>query len=309
MSNATREAEEQELNEMERQLTQAAEADKAKAAQVDVAPSPEPEPTPTPEAPPVEEPPVTPTPSEAEKPKDDPLKWAEKKGFKSPEDMARALLQKEQEFHASRQKAEREAAAPPPPPAWQPRPDMGYLSPPPPFYPPQPPQRNDAFRQVAAMYPQLAPEDVERIMPLMVDVAQSTAAQVRREFGQQFSHIQRQTERNNELMQLMQDPAFKDPRVQQEIHAVLDTDPSLFQRPGAYGAAFEKALSNMQRKQLQQGVTQELPSGQRPPVTAGGGNGSANTMPRKITEAEFNSWTPAQMEAYLNSNGRVIPKK
>lgn len=317
MSNETARLEaEKELKEMEEQLTQAKEEqDKAKAVE-DSQPSPEPIVEPSTEAKPLDETPVTPQQSEAvsqttEQPKDDAMEWAKRKGYKSPEDMARELLKKDQDYHRSKQN---QAAAPQPPvqPAWQPTPEMGFGYQPQPQYQ-QPPQPRLSPRDVAQYYPQLSPDDVERVMPLVIDAAEAISnrkmAAFEQRYGQQFGQIQRTTERNNELMTLMQDPAFRDERVQREIHAVLDAEPSLFNRPGAYSAAYEKALANMTRKQLQQGVATETPTGQKPPVTAGGGNGSANTGPLKVTEKEFESWTIKQQEAFINSNGRTVPKK
>lgn len=307
MSNETDRLEaEQELKDMEKQLVQEKEdQEKAKAAQ-EIEPSPEPVIESSPEANPIQEASVTPQPSEAEKPKEEPaMEWARKKGYKSPEDMARELLKKDQDYHQSKQKeaaAQQQAN-----PAWQPAPQMGYQQP---NYAPQP---RISPRDFAPYYPQLAPEDVERVMPLVIDAAEAIStrkvAVLQQQWGQQFGAIQRTTDRNNELMTLMQDPAFRDERVQKEIHAVLDSDPSIFQRTGAYTSAYEKALANMTRKQLQQGIATETPAGQKPPFTAGGGNGSAFTAPRQITEREFDSWEPKQQEAFLNSNGRTVPKK
>lgn len=299
--------EEQELEAMKEQLEQLAEAEKAKAEQV--APSPEPAVSPAAEAPKPEESSVAKP--EPEKPKgkdEDPLKWAEKKGFKSPEDMARALLQKEQEFHASRQKADPPAPQAPTPPAWQPRPEM-Y-----PQYPtqypayPQPQYRPDMVRQVAAMYPQLAPEDTEKILPVIFDVARVVSKQERDAYDKELAEIRRNTDRNNELMQLMQDPAFRDERVQREIHAIADSNPAIFQMgKGAYTHLFREALGSLARKQLQQGVSPE--ESPKPPVTAGGGNGSAFTVPQPVTEREFDSWSVDDQKAYINSKGRILPKK
>ena len=317
MSNeAAVEEAQRELDEMEQQLTQAAEAEKEKAEQPekietlqalppDPIPSHAPEPTTQPEAT------VTQQPSDAEKPKDDPMEWARKKGFKSPEDMARALLQKEQEFHQSRQKQNGQQQQPPAPPmpTWQPAPDMGYGNayppPPMPFY--QPPVD---VRRLASSY-EMLPEDFDKVARVAADLTRAAIEQERTRWNSEMSSIRRTTERNNEVMTLMQDPAFRDERVQREIHAVIDSDPTIFQRPGAYSSAFEKALGNLARKQLQQGVTQETghQNGNTPPVTAGGGNGSANVGPRKVTEREFNSWPVKDQEAFLLSNGRTVPKK
>lgn len=314
MSNETMEEQKQELKELEAEIEQVAAEEKAKAAQVEPEPSPEPVASPEPEPTPEPEAVVTPQQSEApqvtEKPKDDPMEWARKKGFKSPEDMARALLQKEQEFHDSRQKAKAEAQQlpPMPPQNWNPAPQMGYPAMPNmPFYQPQPAINP---RQVAALYPSLAPEDVERVMPLIVDAAEAISNRKMAAFEQRFGAIQRTTERNSELMTLMQDPAFRNEAVQREIHSVLEADPSIYQRersPNTY--AFEKALSNLARKQLQQGVATDTPTGSKPPVTAGGGNGSAFTVPVKITEKDFDRWTLKEQEAFINSNGKIVPKK
>jgi hypothetical protein len=315
MSSETYEAQEKELKEMEQQIEQVAEAEKAKAAQ-ESAPTPEPlVASPAPEPAKSEEAPVAQVPSTPATVDDDPLEWAEKKGLKSPEDMARALRQKEQEFHKRNQAGHpgyRDVAATPPPPAppaWQPRPDMqGYQPPAWGYQPPVP--RGDAIREIADQY-KLHPDDVRAFMPLVVDAAESIASRRTAGIEREISEVRRTTSRNNELMRLMQDPAFHDPRVNKEIHSVLDSDPTIFQResePHTY--AFKQALENLARKQLQQGAPAGDSAGSsRPPVTAGGGNGSAFTTPRKFTPEEVGRWPLADQEAFINSNGRIFPKK
>ena len=112
-------------------------------------------------------------------------------------------------------------------------------------------------------------------------------------------------------MRLMQDPAFRDERVQAEIHAVLDADPSIFQRernPHVY--AFNQALTNMTRKQLQQGAGNgHTTPTNMPPVTAGGGNGSASSGPVRVSEKDFARWSVKDQEAFITSNGRIVPKR
>lgn len=300
------ETEDKELEEMRQQIEQVAEANKDQAAEPVIEPeTPSPEPVAS-QAPEVAEPtpaPVTPTPSPVET-SDNPMEWAKKKGFKSPEDMARALRQKEQEFHQSRQKAERENA-PPPPPTWQPSPDMGY------GYPPPPPQPREQFADQMARRHNLHPDDVRGLLPLIAEAADAIATNRTRGLERKVFEMDRQSSRNNELMSLMQDPAFSDPRVQKEIHEILESDKSAFQRDGAYTELFKQALENMARKQLQQGgsVSTAPTMGNTPPVTAGGGNGSANTVPQKITEKDFDSWTDVQQKAFINSNGRIVPKR
>jgi hypothetical protein len=308
MSNETidKEADVELENEMEQLLAKEAEEKQSKAVAPVIepeAPSPETLPSPAPQAVDVQPEPVTTNESKPEKVQDDPMEWAKKKGFKTPEDMARALLQKEQEFHQSRQT---KAEPPPPQQNWNPTP-QGFGYQPQPNYGYQP--QGTPGQQLAAYYPQLAPEDIDRVMPLIRDAARSIALQENSGLAREVNEMKRATSRNNELMTLMQDPAFRNEGVQREIHAVLESDPSIYQRertPNTY--AFEKALSNLARKQLQQGVTPEN-SNPKPPVTAGGGNGSANTAPQQLTEQIFNSWTFEQQEAYILSNGRKIPKR
>jgi hypothetical protein len=300
------EVEDKELAEMEQQIM-AAEAEKAKAAEaLQPAPHPEPEPLPEPES--VPEPaPVTPnqsTPEVAPPAEDNPMEWANKKGFKTPEDMARALRKRDQEFHDSRQKT----GQAPPPPQWQPQPDMGYPQQPAYGYPTAPP-RGDVHRDIAAMYPQLNPDDVRNILPLVVDAAEAISNRKVAVLQRQYEEDRRESMRDRELMRLMQDPAFTDTRVQQEIHEILDKDQTILQREGAYTILFKQAMENMARKTLQQGAIPETRTKGMPPVTAGGGNGSARTAPRQITEAMFESWSDKEQEAYMKSGGSIVPKR
>lgn len=325
MSNETAEAEDQELKEMEQkieaEIAQKAEAESAKAEQ-EIAPTPEPEvspatPEPTPDAAPTPEVPVTPNQSKAEKPQDDPLTWAKQKGLDTPESLARALRQKEIEFHKRNQAGHpgyqdlNGTQAPPPPPQnWQPRPDMGNGYPPP-YYPPQY-GRTDPTIEVGRFYG-LEPEDVRRLAPFIMDAARNVASQERAALEKELNEVRQSTQRNNELLSLTQDPAFRDVRVQKEIHAILDADPSMFQREATpYASAFQKALANLARQQLQHGVVPETEA-PKPPVTAGGGNGSAFTAPVKFNDPAFlrmfETWTVEQQEAFIDSGGKRFPKR
>jgi hypothetical protein len=153
------------------------------------------------------------------------------------------------------------------------------------------------------------PDDIERLMPLVVKVSKAVSASQNAQLQNEMSELRRQAARSSEFQQLMQDPAFVDPRVQAEMSQVLK-DGSIYQRSGTpHVLAFNIALANLARKQLQQGTTPEPTSHNRPPTTAGGGNGSANTSPIKITDAIIASWTPKEQDAYFYSNGRVIPKR
>lgn len=300
MSSGIKEEEDKELDDLKDQIEQLAE-EQPKAEET---PSPEPVKETVVSETEVETPATEPEPAKADV-QDNPMEWAKKKGYKNPEDMARALLQKERAFHESQQKAKE---VQPPTPQWQPAPQIQQF--PPQYLPPY--QPNPGIRQIAANYPQIPVEDFERLFPVIVDAAEAISSRKVQAIENKYAFVERQTERNSELMALMQDPAFRDERVQKEIHTILDSDPSIFQRektPLVY--AFKEAIFNLGRKGLQQGANNgiETVKGNIPPVTAGGGNGSANITPRKFTERDIEKWTHEEIKAYMNSNGKVIPKK
>jgi hypothetical protein len=317
MSDETQVAEDKELEQMEQQLMEAeANGQKATMDLENSKPvsSPEPaesSPAPEPVQQPVEEVSVTPNPS-TEKTEDDPVKWGEAKGIKTLEDAMRALKQKEQEFHKRNQAGHpgyqdlSNGNGTPPPPTYQPRPEVnqgyGYQMPPPNYYQPQP----DMTRQVAQMYG-FDPEDVRRMMPFVVDTAKMIVSQERQQWEQKFGAIERNQQRSNELLQLAQDPDFRNPMVQKEIHTILDTNPTMFNGKTPYADAFNQALSNLARKQLQQGVIPETKS-PKPPTTAGGGNGSA-TYSTQMTPEKFEAMSVEKQEAFLASQGAIPPKR
>lgn len=316
MSNvSTEELEQMSDEELEKQALAEAEAKRDKAVPEEPEPSPEPaeDVSTAPDPKPEPEPDITPRPEpepatgEQQEKDKDPMEWARSKGFKGPEDMARALLQKEQEFHKSRQTRN----DPPPPPAWNPPPQPPAWGSPPaqPAYG-QPPAHQIGPRELAEKY-KMDPEDFERIAPLSADMARAAVSEMRAQFDRRFGEVERSTARQSELMTLMQDPAFRNEAVQREIHAVLDADPTIYQRERSpHVAAFNQAMINMARKQLHPEITNGNGSQRgKPPVTAGGGNGSTSAMPRAITEKEFSTWSEPQQKAFLDSKGRIVPKR
>lgn len=233
--------------------------------------------------------------------KDDPLKWAEKKGFKSAEDMARALLQKEHEYHESRQKGKDE----PPPiqklPNWN---QNVQRSLPQTNWTPSP-QNAEAL---ASRY-EMDPSDFTRVSRLVADMMQSALPREREMVERRLMQIERDGARQKELMGLMQDPAYSDPRVQKEMHEILDADPQLFGRDGWQTHVFTQALGRLARKQLQQESisVNGVSKGENPPVTAGGGTGSTNVGPIKVNEKIFLTWPESQQKAFLETG--KVPKK
>lgn len=325
---------EQDLENEMQQLMEQERAEKAAATATVEEPASEPQPEPTPE--PVQDaqvqtepeapvPPVAPQPAPESKPSaDDPMEWAKNKGLTSPEAMARSLQELEKEFHRRAQAGHpgyrditngNPTPPPPmPPPNWNPAPQVpqgpanGY--PPNYGYPPPPmqPRREDIFRDLAKRHG-MDPEDAERIAPLVLELSDITAQRRTASLERRFQEIAHQTARNSEFQSLMQDPVFSDPRVQMEMREVLN-DGSLFQRSRSpYAEAFQFALGNLARKQLQQGSNPEPRPTNTPPVTAGGGNGSSNTAPTRVTEAMASKWTDAEFEAFMNSGGKVLPRK
>ena len=314
MSDAT-EQEDKDLEIMRQQIEAQEAKEKAQAAPV-VEPQPEvTEPVIEAQAQTVEA--VTPTQAQETPGADDPMEWAKKKGLNSPESMARSLQSLEDEFHRRNQAGHPgyrdlngNQAPPPPPPQnnWQPQPvvpQWGY--PPANGYAPPPMTKEELNRQLS-QESGIDPDDINRLMPLIVKVSKAVSASDNARLQSEMLEIRKQAARNSEFVQLSQDPAFADARVQKEMHEVLK-DGSVFQRSGSpYVAAFQIALANLARKQLQ-GSTQEQAHRNLPPTTAHGGNGSANTAPPKITEELVESWTPAQQDAFFKSNGKIIPRK
>lgn len=308
--------------ELDAELQQMMEQEaKTKAATATATPEPEVPATPTPEpqvqAPvePVREPVAPQAPSTNG---DDPLKWADKKGLRTPEEIARAYQQLEQEFGRRNQAGHpgyqdlnngNPAPQPPPPPQnWNPNPQMPAYGPPQGYgYPPPPPNRASVTAEMAKRYGVDA-EDIERLMPMMVDAAEAIASRRTASLEQKLMNVERRTSRTDEVMRLSQDPAFLTDEVQSEIRKVFSSNPVLLQRPGGYEVAYNEAIKSLYRQKLQQG-SPGTTNHNNPPVTAGGGNGSANTAPRKITPEVAATWTDDEFDAYMKSGGKVIPKR
>ena len=156
---------------------------------------------------------------------------------------------------------------------------------------------------------EMDPDDFRRVTRLVADMMGSALPREREAMERRLMQIEREGARQKELMNLMQRPAYSDPRVQKEMHEILDTNPQLFRRDGWQTVVYNQAMVNLAEKQLQQGSNpgNGVGKGERPPVTAGGGTGSANTVPAKITEKVFLSWTEPQQKAFLETG--KVPRK
>lgn len=322
MSNATDEdIESMSDEELEKKALAEAGEKQSKAEPEETEPEPETvQDSPQADAADTKEPPVTP--SQNSEPVDDrqqgddkdPMERARRKGLDTPEALARSLAALEDEFHRRNQAGHpgyrdvqngNPAPQPNTPPNWTPKPTAmppGY------GYPQTQPAPD--IRKLAQQF-DMDPEDFDRIARLNGALTRAAIAQERERWETEMSDIKRQAARSSEFNRLMQDPDFSDPRVQKEMREVLK-DGSLFQRgEGAYITAFHMALTNLARKTLQQESTTRGNANTegKPPVTAGGGNGSANTGPHRITEKEFLGWTEEQQKAFLASNGAKVPRR
>lgn len=231
----------------------------------------------------------------------DPIDWARKKGLKSEADIARSLRAMEDEFHKRNQNGRQGWPAPgapqpvPPAPNYPSQPPMATprYSPPPASY--QPPQYQNpvvAKQQLAQRY-NLAPEDLDRVLPLVADVTEARIAQRDQQWAEKLSTIEKENARNSEFRELMADPVFKDPQVQMEVHRVFEENPTVFESESApYKWAYNQALGRIARRNLQ-GATGSTENPNAPltpptrPPSIGTGSGSGIPEPGTLTPQAF----------------------
>lgn len=188
--------------------------------------------------------------------------WASKKGIKDADTAFRSLREMEQRL--SRANAElkaREDQNVPrgtiQQPFYQPQPQ--WTPPPPAYYPPPPGymDREKVIEQEAKRY-NMAPEDFERVLALSNDIADMKTRRVQAQFEQKLEEINRETKRNSELRELMQDPLFVNKQVQFEMHKIFEENPRAFSlEPSPYLYAFNEAQRRLARKYLQEGISEQ----------------------------------------------------
>lgn len=248
--------------------------------------------------------------------------WLEKKGPMTLENLASSYRESEREMYRKMEEARKTQGqpvtpAPPVPPATFP--PYVYQTPPPPAYMPPPVQPPQNVEQLAKQYG-LSPEDFEKVAPLANDMARSVVEQELRRvlppMYQQINGVNREMGRQKELVELMSDPAFKNPQVQFEIDRILKEEPNTFAaqaQPVRY--AFEKALTRIARSNLGGSTGQStstvvpgvVPSTQRPPSTAGGngngGGGAPQGTPQEMTPELFARMSMDEKKAHLIAIG------
>ena len=243
--------------------------------------------------------------------------WIEKKGFKSTEDMVRSMRELERELH--RRSQGNGAQAPQPAMPVQPPTQRPYV--PAPAYPAQP--AGPSEEEIAKRY-NLDPEDLRRVGPLAADIAANISAQRIAPLMAELNRLNREVSRSSELQGLKEDPAFADPRVQFEMHKILESDPSILQNePAPYRYAFNEALRSMGRRILEGSIepsatppTVSGPPGLpvTPPKTAGGSGSGGGTPPvgiqppGKISQEAFARLPAAEQRKVLEQMGAVAPE-
>lgn len=258
--------------------------------------------------------------------------WLEKKGPMTLENLASSYREAEREMHRKAQEVRGTNGQPPAPPITAP-PIQGY----PPYYPPvadpnwgrppayAPPQPPPpvSVEALAKQYG-LSPEDFEKVAPLANDMARSVVeAELNRRLPplmNQVNNVNREVGRQKELVDLMSDPAFKNPQVQFEMDRIFKEEPNTFvAQPQPIRYAYEKALTRIARANLggSNGTTISsvpgvVPPNSKPPATAGGngngGGGAPSGSPLEVTAEMFAGMSMAEKTAHLQAIG-VRPRQ
>lgn len=247
-------------------------------------------------------------------------KMAREKGWKTPEDAARSYANLEREFHSRNQRPVAPAPAPTyatPYPQAQP---VYQQQPPAPIYVQQPQQQVDVVGVLARKH-NIPREDAERLLPFVLEVADYRAndavARTRAELEPQVIGLQRQVARQQEMTDIINDPAMRVPRVQFEVNKILLENPSVFnyeQQP--YRWALDKALRNIAQERLgdyqnPSGALQGFPT--TPPQTAGGGSrvdvrGAGTQVPSVDNALDFYKLKTAQEKREILQQMGVAPE-
>lgn len=251
--------------------------------------------------------------------------WLAKKGPMTVENLAANYREAEREMYRKMEEARKAQGQPVTPPAAVPPAYPPYYPPapiapswaPPVSYAPQPPAQANV-EALAKQYG-LSPEDFERVAPLVNDMARSvvdsTLQRVLPPVINQVQNVNREVGRQKELVELMSDPAFKNPQVQFEMDRIFKEEPNTFvaqSQPIRY--VYEKALTRIARQNLGGSTGQPVsmapgvvPPSSKPPAVAGGngngGGGAPSGSPQEVTPESFAAMSMAEKTAYLTAIG------
>lgn len=203
------------------------------------------------------------------------------------------------------------------PPQWTPsspyQPAYPPANPYPPYGAPDPKQMAE---ELARQY-EFAPEDVRRLAKFNRDQFEAMMAAERQRHAQELDAIKRENVKNSEFRELAADPVFRKPEVAMEFHNVLEkmqeSDPDSFsQDPRAYRKAYDQALINYARRNLEGSLpntVQEFQLPTNPPKPLGqGAGGGRDTNENGMTQAEFNALPVEEKRKVLDRMGLVQSK-
>lgn len=216
--------------------------------------------------------------------------WARKKGIKDADSALRSLRELEVKFGKSQAELKEKERllgevprgtyqpepqfAPPYQPPFGHQPEYARPS----YYPLNPPStvpqyidREKILEQEAKRF-NMAPEDFERVLSVSSEIASMQTRKLQAQMSAQFDAMNRETRRNSEMRELLNDPLFTNKQVQFEMHRVFEENPRAFQlEPAPYIYAFNEAQRRLARQYLQkeggsseEGLENSLPTNPPP---------------------------------------------
>lgn len=187
----------------------------------------------------------------------------------------------------------------------------------PPVYQPPMPQARPGVADIAQRYG-MAPEDLERLAPLIGDLSESIAERKFRALEDRLVGSERERQREKEIDALKTDPAFQNPEVLSEMGLILESQPQLAKEQNGLTFAFNQALASVGRKRLEGTAPSDAPSKptgpvlpKTPPTTARGTGPTAVigrpgiSAPSQMNPANFSSLPLAEKLKVLKATGAI----
>lgn len=231
--------------------------------------------------------------------------WMQKRGIKDHNSLVTFLRAKDREFHRQRNEAKKREELPP-----------QIQRAPIPEYRPVPP--NAGINQLAEAY-QMTPEDLQRLAPLVNDMAEHKFQMRVKPLEEQFFSFQREYKRDQSFKKLERDPLFQNRDVQKEMGLIAEEDPSILEQPDYPEKLFDGALARIGRRLAEGSIQREsAPKSDRlvvpetPPPSgrgsAGGPKGIPLKPPSSISGKDFRRLSVAEMEKELKRMGALRPE-